>query len=370
MRKSSNLAVLAAVVLSAHSAVAAQMVDLRALPKYGDSSLMSFNRREARAISQLMTFGLPSPAPSFTTVFWTCVDWNVLWDTDAPIFPFVTAMISTEPALYVSEGGDYSPDLLGDAYWPVERGGLGATLPLSSTGTWSANCLPASYDLPEDFAARGNWQYGCYTLNIITDTDLTVTVGGEERNIAASNEMQQVVFRCVSADRSITVAAADADADVYLCAAESPLRQFHGMQIFDTSTSFDWWGAPERSLTNEWRMVVLRGAIVQGGAAVELNALTFAAVDPSPIEDSSSTKELWRPRADRCFARHSRIEFLLAAYGGIKDSTGKYIRQNVWGAKIYPEWLDDDLILSIRDKDWAEMQRRGFSTHYHFPEVN
>ncbi|MBQ4385669.1 MAG: hypothetical protein II823_07120 [Kiritimatiellae bacterium] len=363
MRKSSNLAVLAAVVLSANSAVAAQMVDLLALPKYGDSSLMSFNRREESGTLPLVTFGLPSPVPSFTTVFWTCVDWI---SVGTNLMPFVSAMISTEPALYVSEGGDYSPDLLGDAYWPVERGGLGATLPLSSTGTWSANCLPASYDMPEDFAARDDWQYGCYTLNIITDTDLTVTVGGEERNIAASNEMQQVVFLCVSSDRSITVAAADADAEVYLCAAESPLRQFHDMSLFDISTSTDFWGAPERSLTNEWRMVVMRGAIVQGGAAVELNALTFAAVDPSPIEDSTSTKELWRPRADRCFARHSRIEFRLFAGGSLKNLTGKYIRQNVWGVKIYPEWLDDDLILSIRDKDWAEMQRRGFSTHHQF----
>lgn len=367
MRKSSNLAVLAAVVLSAHFAAAAQMVDLRALPKYGDSSLMSFNWREERNPLTLMTFGLSSPAPSFTTVFWTCVDWNT---SDSVFTPFMGAMISTEPALYVSEGGDYSPDLLGDAYWPVERGGLGATLPLSSTGTWSANCLPASYDMPADFAARDKWQYGCYTLNIITDTDLTVTVGGEERNIAASNEMQQVAFLCVSADRSITVAAADADADVYLCAAESPLRQFHYMQLFSTSTSNKLYGAPEKSITNEWRMVVLRGAIVQGGAAVELNALTFAAVDPSPIEDSTDTKELWRPRADRCFARHSRIGFTLCCEGGINDHSGKYIRCNVWGAKFYPEWLDDDLILSIRDKDWAEMQRRGFSTHYHFQEVN
>lgn len=365
MRKSSSLAALAAVVLSAHFAVAAQMVDLRALPKYGDSSLMSFNRREVRGTLPLMTFGLPSPASSFTAVFWTCVDWN---NPDTVFMPFVEAMVSTEPALYVSEGGDYSPDLLGDAYWPVERGGLGATLPLSSTGTWSANCLPASYDMPEDFAHGDDWQYGCYTLNIITDTDLTVTVGGEERNIAASNEMQQVAFLCVSADRSITVAAADADADVYLCAAESPLRQFHGMQLLCTSTSSDFYGAPERALTNEWRMVVLRGAIVQAGAAVELNALSFAAVDPSPIEDSTSTKELWRPRADRCFARHSRIGFVLGSCVGLQDRNGKYIRRNVWGAKIYPEWLDDDLILSIHDKDWAEMQRRGFSTHYDFPE--
>ena len=363
MRKLSNLAALAAVVLSAHFAVAAQMVDLRALPKYGDSSLMSLNRREARDTSQLMTFGLPSPAPSFTAVFWTCVDWN---KPETVLTPFVEAMVSTEPALSVSEGGDYSPDLLGGAYWPVDRGGLGATLPLSSTGTWSANCLPSSYDMPADFAARDNWQYGCYTLNVITDSNLTVTVGGEERNIAASNEMQQVAFLCVSADRSITVAAADADADVYLCAGESPLRQFHSMQFFQTATSSSFYGAPEKSLTNEWRMVVLRGAIVQGGAAVELNALTFSAVDPSPIEDSTSTKELWRPRADRCFARHSRIGFVIASCVGLKDSTGKYIRRNIWGAKIFPEWLDDDLILSIHDRDWDEMQRRDFSTHYQF----
>ena len=117
-------------------------------------------------------------------------------------------------------------------------------------------------------------------------------------------------------------------------------------------------------------MVVLRGAIVQGGAAVELNALSFAAVDPSPIDDTTNTTELWRPRADRCFARHSRIGFVIASTVGLKDRSGEYIRCNVWGAKIYPEWLDDDLILSIHDRDWDEMQRRGFSTHYDFPEVN
>lgn len=364
MRKSSSLAALAAVVLSAHFAAAAQMVDLRALPKYGDSSLMSFNRREARGTAPLVTFGLPTPAPSFTTVFWTCVDWRR--DPETVSTPMVEAMVSTEPALYVSEGGDYSPDLLGGAYWPVERGGLGATLPLSSTGTWSANCLPSSYDMPADFAHRDDWQYGCYTLNVITDTDLTVTVGGEERNIAASNEMQQVAFLCVSADRSITVAAADADADVYLCAAESPLRQFHDMQLFQTPSGSHYFAVSEKALTNEWRMVVLRGAIVQGGAAVELNALTFSAVDPSPIEDSTSTKELWRPRADRCFARHSRIGFIICALCGLKDLNGEYIRRNVWGAKIYPEWLDDDLILAIRDRDFDEMSRRGMSTHYQF----
>lgn len=362
---SSSLAALVVLAgIAAYAATSApQAADIRAVPRYGDSSFMFMNKAETRDAANLVTFGLQRATPTFTCMFWCCCE--TFGEID---LLFVQTMVSTEPALYVSEGGDYSPDLLGDAYWPVERGGRGGTLPLSSTGTWATNCLPAVYDCPASLEDK--WQYGCYTINIITDSDLTVTVGGSERNIAASNDMQQLAFQCVAADRSITVASADPDADIYLCVGESNLRQFHSVQAFvPTGDHITFADYADSGISNAWRMVVLRGVIENGGNAIRQNILTFDMDSQTAIEDREETDALWKPRADGCFARHSRIGFMLAsAIDCGNGATGR--RRCVWGAKAYMEWLDYDLILAIRDKDRDEMQRRGFSTHYNFPGVN
>lgn len=331
-----------------------------AVPRMGDPSLMCLNRAGDMNSLAVITAGVPwRGASEYTFMFWMCFRRAGESEFYSPV---LSNFCSTDEALSYDESGVVRPcetNELIHAGWPE---GL---IQLSSSGTWSSNCLPANYEYPPGLA---DWQYGAYTVNIKTDTALTLTVAGDERQVAASNAVQKITFRGVSADRSITVAAASPSARVSIAAVETPLRQFFGdvMSDYYTGGESDF----SNAVSNEWTLVVLRGRIVDGGAGVRFlqERWTFAGV--SPVEVKDSTHSLWKPRADGAFDRMSRIAYNLCTPVDFYDgTTGRRSAVKVYGAKIYPRWLRDDELGVIHDRDAAEIRRRnlgplGFPTPY------
>lgn len=332
-----SLAVLAVLCRAIHGAA----IDQRAMPKYGDPSLMHMHKDGTRDGINLLTTFVPHDTAEYTCCFWAKIE---PWD--GATYPMIATQISVEAARSTSEGGEGNPALVNAGCHPDVVDGVptftGTPLALSPTGTWSANCLPALYDCPPSLS--NTWKYGCYTVQVLTDSDLTITVAGAERNASASNGVQTVCFRGVSADRSITVAAASADAEVYLDAGENKLRQF-----FEANTlGMSQYNTEQVAWSNEWTFVALRARVAGGNCIQRIQAWRLAGYDP--CDEACVTQALASVRGT--FAKDARIGFTLSALGGLKQTQGGDTLQRwTWGAKFYPEWLDDEMLLAIRDQD-------------------
>lgn len=268
-------------------------------------------------------------------------------DANAVIPLAVVFDVSNVPARATTEGGAALPDLCPTNWWDGDD-----DLPLAADGTWAATVLPASYDLPPDFAdgSSNQWKYGCYVVNVSTDSPLTLTVGGEEMQVPATNLLVRNVL-AASASRAVSVAASDPAAHVRLGVAENPLVQFVGAQ-FDGS---DMSGASPVGeefggvVTNGWRFVVAR-ARIDGGTnlAVSVCGYTRAA----RLENAGFvSRRLWRPSAT--FAPDARAMVMTC---GLLGSGGAVLG---YGWRAYGCWLGDALVERMRDQDWAELVRRG-----------
>lgn len=282
-------------------------------------------------------------ASNFTAIVW--MKWTPRQNhvASSGFVPFVMFNVSADPARATREGGDGLPDLQSHRY----------EVPLTlSGGTWAETCLPASYDYPD--STLENWKYGCYAVNIETDTALTLNVAGAEKSISASPEKQVFNIMGETASRSVSIAAASSSATVKFGIAVNPLVQFFGAQFDDMNTNGNAGHAQIGGLaSDEWRMVVFRGRIAAGSATC--NACGYNATTKLQNEQTS-TKELWHPRTT--FARNARIRVMVASLLGIQYE-GKYDTFHLYGFRVYRGWFDDATIERMRDLDAAEMTRRG-----------
>lgn len=337
-----RLALFALAALAVRGAFAAP--ELLAPPRFADPTVMyAFSR--SNALDVVTEFFQDDRASNFTAIVW--MKWMPRRDfPTSGITPMVMFGVSTDPARATREGGDPLPDLQSHRY----------EVPLTlSNGTWGETCLPASYDYPD--ATLENWQYGCYAVNIETDTALTLNVGGAEKSIAASPEKQLFNIMGETASRSVSIAAASTTATVKFGIAVNPLVQFVGAQFDDTkrdgTVNFEG-GANGGLVSNEWRMVVFRGRIAAGSVTVQ--SCGYNATQKLYNEDTT-TQEIWHPRTT--FAKNARIRIMVASLGGIGYGTDNPDRFNIYGFRVYRGWFDDAAIERMRDLDAAEMQRRG-----------
>lgn len=317
--------------------------ELLAPPQFGDPTRMC-----AYSCSNVMdvatAYFSDDQASNFTAIVW--MKWTPRSNhvPSSGMVPFVTFGVSADPARATMEGGDGLPDLQSHRYeTPIALSG----------GTWGETCLPASYDIPDSTLSA--WQYGCYAVNIETDTALTLNVGGAEKSISASPEKQRFNILATSASRSVSISAASSSATVKFGIAENPLVQFFGAQFDDNPDGGgDFYGGANGGLvSNEWRMVVFRGRIAAGSATCD--ACGYNATAKLPITHTS-TKALWHPRTT--FARNARIRVMVASLQGIQYE-GKYDTFHLYGFRVYRGWFDDATIERMRDLDAAEMTRRG-----------
>lgn len=283
-------------------------------------------------------------ATNFTAICWMKWTPRSNFPAGSLVVPFVDALVSADPARATTEGGDELPDLQSHRY----------ELPLAlDNATWGETCL-TDYQCPSSLS--NGWRYGCYCVNVETDTALTLNVGGTERSIAASAEKQIFNIQATSASRAVSIAAASASATVKFGIAENPLVQFCGAHFDDilggTSSQFNG-GVYGGIASNEWRMVVVRGAIAAN--AVTLSICGYNASSKFSNEETKQTS-LWRPRST--FARGARLRLLLAEPVGTSGD-GQYDVFTLYGFRVYRGWFDDAAVERMRDLDAAELARRG-----------
>ena len=338
-----RLTILLFAVLLALAGVASP--ELLAPPAFGDPTRMRASAY-ANAFELRTAFFGDDKATNFTLLCW--MRWtprgNIPGSAQDWLIPFVNVIVSADPARATKEGGPELENLCSHRF----------DVPLAlSGGTWAATCLPATYDCPSTLAS--SWQYGCYCVNVETDTALTVNVGGAERSVAASNGVLQVFnIQAESASRAVSISAASNSARVKFGIAENPLVQFIGAQFdsMGTSTSS---GDPSKGgiASTEWRLVAARGMIATN--CVTVNICGFNAT--SKFEsDNTVSQALWHPRAT--FAKHARIRMTVASPLGL-NSEGQEDVITLYGYRVFRGWLSEAEILRMRDLDVAEMTRRG-----------
>lgn len=333
-------AVLILAVLAIRGACAAP--ELLAPPQFGDPTVMR-SYSCSNVFDVATAFFSDDQASNFTAIVWMKWTPRQNYVVESRIVPFVMLSVSADPARATREGGDALPDLQSHRY----------ETPLNlSGGTWAETCLPATYDHPESL---NSWQYGCYAVNIETDTALTLNVAGAEKSISASAEKQMFNIIGETASRSVSISAASTTANVKFGIAENPLVQFVGTQFddnFDGVCNF-YDGENGGIVSNEWRMVVFRGKIDTGSIACDICGYNATA---KLLDASSQTQALWHPRTT--FARNARIRVMVASLTGIMND-GKYDTFHLYGFRVYRGWFDDATIERMRDLDAAEMTRRG-----------
>ena len=322
----------------------AAALELLAPPQFGDPTTQDVSRRTAWGDVGTVYFG-DEGATNYTLLCW------MLWEpaTNRWVNPMVQVLASADPARATSEGG---AALSNCCYHAWSR-----PLPLSG-GTWAETCLPAEYDHPPEISG---WENGCYTVNIETDEDVTLTVAGAEKSVSASNGVMQV-FNILGETSSRAVAVSTTPgATVRLGVAQNPLVQFVGAQCdmsssHNTTSLNDIYGGLS---SNEWRMVVARGAITNGVMVIdvcEYNAM-------SRLQNSeTSSQALWHPRST--FAKNARIRVMIGSLASVNtlgptSHVPCFDHFQIYGLRAYRGWFSDAEVERMRDLDVAELSRRG-----------
>lgn len=303
------------------------------------SLLMHTQTDPSRMMQRPMRFQASSTAfvgvggvEAYTHVVWFRFPYN-----PQPAQNLFTTLWSVDAARATREGGATLPALI--EYQTVND-------------NWGTTFANPHYACPETL--QNQWQYGCYCVNIETPVDVTVTVAGAERFVAASNGVKQIFnILGVAADYSVSVTGATGgNTPVKFGLAANPLVQFYGLvaqsanELFATSAQggqIQMYG-----MTNEWAMCVSRVRIEGGNAIERLSVFTWTTETFSPGETSNAVS-----RAS--FAPDARHSINLMTFGTDVENT--VVDQ--YGQKIFGRWLTDDELRNVRDVDMFEMQRRG-----------
>lgn len=251
-----------------------------------------------------------------------------------------TTFWSVESARATREGGAELPAIREHA--PVTLSG----------GTAGGTFSDPHYECPEHL--RESWGNGCYCVNVTTDSALTLTLGGEERQVAASNGVLQAFnVQATAADFSWTISTSPS-ANVSFGFGVNPLVHFFGLYAQPGRTAFDTQAADGMILmpvmTNEWVMCATRVRIQDGMTWERQGAFNWSEEWFPPGETTNATTRT-------TFARDARVSMSLmlpvvhAASGMVE----------IYGQKVFPQWLDDDQLRNVRDLDMFEMRRRGFT---------
>lgn len=272
----------------------------------------------------------------------TVVAWVRLPRVQGTYLVTYTTMWSVDPARATRQGGDELPDIL-----PMT----------SASGTRGWTFSDPHYDTQTmDAGSAAMWQYGCYAVNVETPTPLTVTLAGCERQVAALDGVVQAFnMQGTAADYSLTVAPSDSSATYRIGFGVNPLVHFFGLHaqprqidIFDTQAAGGMILMP--IMTNEWVMCATRVRIHDGKTWERMGAFNWGEEWFPPSETTNATTRT-------AFARDARISMNLTL--PMNHAASSMV--DVYGKKIFPQWLSDDQLRNVRDLDMFEMQRRGMT---------
>ena len=261
--------------------------------------------------------------------------------------PFVMGSCTAEAARPTREGGAPLTNLVTGTLSDAQQIDV-------SSGSWAMECLPTGYAVPSTLA-DSQWQYGCYCINVSTDTPMTLSVADTELYIPATNSMVRNV-QGSSASRYVIVTPESASANVQFGIAEMPLHQFVGTQSDGESTEGGMQiGANEYGgLDETWRMFAFRARIDEGKMIVQMDGYT-PGTHLSKVQ--CVTQELLRVRST--FEKDAMFRFSCAGCGVETLTIGICLQ------KMFDGWITDEQVERIRDLDILEMARQGAT----FPEL-
>ena len=322
----------AASIFALLGALAALAVDPAFLIRTHTDPSRMFAVPNVRSVD-VMTAFLNGGEEGFTAVAWICFH-----PTNVIVVSVPHSLLSIETARATREGGAELPAIMD--YQTVTD---------NSGGTF-AN---PHYDYRED-TLEGQWGYGCYCVNIETPVDVTVTIAGAERFVAASNGVKQAFnILGTAADYSWSVTGPTGGATpVKFGFGVNPLVPFYSVMCQPSSLGFSAEEIPGGpcvpSITNEWVMVVSQAQIVNGVMSSRMAYFTWAG------EIFPST---WRTDAVQAshFAKDARVKISTMHFGGTDGV------RDFYGMKLFPYCLSDDELRNVRDLDMFEMQRRGMT---------
>ena len=248
-------------------------------------------------------------------------------------------MVTIDPARATLEGGDGLTNLL-----PFD---LTNRVPLDAEGEWSALCLPAVED-----PTKGG---GVFCVNIKCDKAVNLSIGDQSLTFAASDKMQ---IRNVwtsdanAANGRLVAVSTDPGATVYLGVAVNPIVHFYSVQTdANLDNTQDMADAGGGVSTNGYRFVVYRGLL--DGTNLTLTVDRWVRAGKLPCARTNQTAA-----TATHFARNARFRI---CYASACHNSWSKLRVRSFGARMYGEWIDDDLLILMRNKDWDEMVSRGIA---------
>ena len=260
------------------------------------------------------------------------------------VAPFVMGSCTAESARPTREGGAPLTNLVTGTVSDAQ------TIDVSS-GSWARECLPTGYAVPSTLAGS-QWQYGCYCINVTTDTPLTLSVADTEIYIPATNGMVRNV-QGSSASRYVIVTPESASASVQFGIAEMPLHQFVGAQS-DCADSGGKFHSDQGGLDETWRMFAFRARIDNGKMIVRMDGYTPG----THLEKVQCvTQDLFRVRST--FEKDAMFRLNCAGFGIETITIGMCM------VKMFDGWITDAQVERVRDLDVVELVRHGAV----FPEL-
>ena len=268
----------------------------------------------------------------------TAVAWIRFCPTNAEYMNAAHLLWSVKPSRATREGGALLPAIM--EYQTVTD---------NSGGTF-AN---PHYECPE--ALEGQWGYGCYCVNIETPVDVTVTIAGAERFVAASNGVMQAFnILGTAADYSWSVTGPTGGATpVKFGFGVNPLVEHYGLLSQPGQQGFTSQEVPGGPLvptvTNEWVMVAAQARIEPGGKMTARMAYFTWGGEIFPAAWQTNTTE------SAHFDKDARVCVSMVGFGP------NDCERDLYGLKLFPACLTDDELRNVRDLDMFEMQRRGYT---------
>jgi hypothetical protein len=321
----------AAAIFAILGALYAFAVDSSLLMRTHTDPSRMFGVPNVRSVD-VMTGFLEEGLEGFTAICWVRFE-----PTNAVVITVPSAMFSVESARATREGGAELPAIM--EYQTVTD---------NSGGTFA----DPHYECTE--IIQDKWGFGCYCVNIDTPVDVTVTIAGTERSVAASNGVKQAFnILGTAADYSWSVTGPTGGATpVRFGFAVNPLVKFYNLVCQCSNHGFysqEMPGEPSvPSMSNEWVMAVSQARIENGILMSRMAYFTWAA-EMFPSEWETNSVQVAR------FAENARVRISTVHMGG----TG--MQREFYGQKLFPCCLSDDALRNVRDLDVFEMQRRGYT---------
>ena len=253
--------------------------------------------------------------------------------------PFVSGSCTAEACRATRDGGAGLTNLVTGSL--ADAGTIDV-----SGGSWSMECLPTGYAVPVTLSDT-QWQYGCYCINISTDTPLMLSVADTEIYIPVTNNMVRNV-QGSSASRYVIVTPESASANVQFGIAEMPLHQFVGAQSDANGRGVG--DSEDGGLAETWRMFAFRARLDAGNMIVRMDGYTSNGHLTIP---QGATLELFRARST--FEKDAMFRLSIAGHATDSLSIGTCM------AKMFDGWLSDEQVERIRDLDVQELVRHGLS---------